>query len=256
MALYPIMHDLNLPEIVQPYTASLNTDISENDAMYFGNRHHYFSCGASALTCILHCLGMSGIEKPKIILDFGCGAGRVTRWLRAAFPEAIIHACDIREQDLEFVRQSCCATTWVSGIDIDCLVPLSSYDVIWIGSVFTHLSAELSTKLFDKLMDWLTPKGVLIFSVHGRFVLHRANTREDIYGLGDNWGKLTKSYKNTGFGYADYPMQDGYGISVSKSIWWINLVESRTDMRLVCLSERSWDQHHDVIAVQNTSWDD
>lgn len=255
MTLDPIVDDLTLPEIVRSYTASLNIDIFANDAMYAGNRHHYFSCGASALSCILHSLGAAGIEKPNEILDFGCGAGRVTRWLRAAFPEAIIHACDIREQDLEFVRRGCRATTWVSGIDVDALTPLGSYDVIWVGSVFTHLSADVSTKLFDKLKEWLNPKGVLIFSVHGRFVLHRANMGDNIYGLGENWGTLIKSYENTGFGYADYPLQDGYGISLSKSVWWINLIENRTGLRLACLTERAWDKHHDVIAVQNTNWD-
>lgn len=255
MTLDPIVYDLNLPEMVKPFIASLNTDISANDAMYAGNRHHYFSCGASALTCVLHSLGMSDIEKPNRILDFGCGAGRVTRWLRAAFPDAIIHACDIREQDLDFVRQSCRAETWVSGIDIDALEPPNSYDVIWVGSVFTHLSAEVSTNLFDKLMKWLTPKGLLIFSVHGRFVLHRANMGDNIYGLGESWGKLLVAYENTGFGYADYPLQNGYGISVSKSEWWINLIEKRIGMRLAFLSERAWDKHHDVIAVQNTNWE-
>jgi trans-aconitate methyltransferase len=255
MALDPIIADLKLAEIVRPYTASLNTDISPDDGMYAGNRHHYFSCGASALTCILHSLGVSGIAKPNRILDFGCGAGRVTRWLRASFPDAIIHACDIREQDLKFVKESCRAETWVSGIDVDALEPLNSYDVIWVGSVFTHLSAAVSTKLFDKLMKWLTPKGVLIFSVHGRFVLHRASAGDNIYGLGENWGELTGEYEKTGYGYADYPSQDGYGISVSKSTWWINLIEQRTGIRLVSLGERAWDQHHDVLAVQNANWD-
>ena len=106
--------------------------------MYHDNLHHYFSFGASALNCVLYSLGLSGIEKPNRILDFGCGTGRVTRWLRAAFPEAILHACDIREEDLEFVRRSYRATTWVSGIDIDALEVLSLYDIIWVGSVFTR----------------------------------------------------------------------------------------------------------------------
>jgi len=259
MALDPIINELNLPDIVKSYTASLTTDIFADDGMYVGNRHHYFSCGASALTCVLHALGVSGVEKPDTILDFGCGAGRVTRWLRAAFPEAMIHACDIRERDLEFVRHHFRATTWVSGTDVNALTPLGSYDVIWVGSVFTHLPADVSNNLFGKLMKWLAPKGVLIFSVHGRFVLHRANTGDNIYGLEKNWEKLLESYNNAGFGYADYPPEHGYGIgygvSVSKSTWWINLIENRAEMRLAFLSERAWDKHHDVIAVQNTNWD-
>jgi SAM-dependent methyltransferase len=250
-----MIDDLQLPERVRPYTASLNTDISEDDVMCQGNRHHYFSCGASALNCFLHALDIAGVEKPNSILDFGCGAGRVTRWLRVAFPESTIHACDIRENDLEFVRQYCYATTWVSGIDVEALAPLGLYDAIWVGSVFTHLSADVSTNLFDKLMNWLTPKGVLVFSVHGRFVLHRASTGDNIYGLGEEWGELLSSYEKTGFGYADYPLQNGYGISVSKSTWWINLIENRAEMRLVFLSEKAWDKHHDVIAVQKTNWD-
>lgn len=107
--------ELNLPKIVQPYAEYLNMEILPTDAMYAGNKHHYFSCGASALACVLHSHGISGNEKPNIILDFGCGAGRVTRWLRAAYPKAIIHACDLREQDLEFVQNICQATTWVFG---------------------------------------------------------------------------------------------------------------------------------------------
>lgn len=249
-----ILNDLKLPEMVRPYRFAVNTNISDSDAMYAGNAQHYFSCGASALACILHSIGISDIENPNAILDFGCGAGRVTRWLRAAFPKAIVHACDIRVQDLDFVRKSFSAETWISGLDIDALEPLCSYDVIWVGSVFTHLSAEVSTKLFDKLMKWLAPKGLLIFSFHGRFVLHRASSGDNIYGLGENWGKLLESYGHTGFGYSDYPLQNGYGISVTKSEWWINLIEKRFDMRLAFLSERVWDQHHDVIAVQNTEW--
>jgi SAM-dependent methyltransferase len=255
MPIDPIIEELKLPASVQPYTASLNSDISPEDGMYHGNRHHYFSCGASALLCIVHALGLSGISSPVQVLDFGCGAGRVTRWLRAAYPDAIIHACDIRERDLEFVKRSCNAATWVSGTDVAALKPMSSYDVIWVGSVFTHLSADVSTSLFDKLMKWLNPGGVLVFSVHGRFVLHRASTGDNIYGLGERWAALVKDYAKTGFGYADYPLQQGYGISLSKSTWWIDLIESRPGMRLTCLSERAWDSHHDVIAVQKAGWD-
>jgi SAM-dependent methyltransferase len=251
----PLIQQLNLPESLKPLTAALNTEIHSEDGMYAGNRHHYFSCGASALNCILHSIGMSQVANIETILDFGSGAGRVTRWIRAAFPQSIIHACDIRESDLMFLKQTFDATTWVSGIDVSALMPRGLYDVIWVGSVFTHLSADVSTRLFDKLLSWLKPNGILIFSVHGRFVLHRANSGDNIYGLGDRWNDLVESYQSTGYGYADYPSQNGYGISVSKSGWWINLIERRPESKLICMSERAWDHHHDIIAVQKTGWD-
>jgi len=240
LPLDPVLIDLKVPEIVQRYTASVHTEILPSDGMFQNDRYHYFSCGASALGCILHAIGISGIAKPNRILDFGCGAGRVTRWLRVAFPDAHIEACDIREGDLAFVKRYFSAKTWISGIDVANLNPPGSYDVIWVGSVFTHLSAETSTNLFNKLTEWLNPDGVLILSFHGRYVLHR-------------------DFVDNGYGYADYPKEfglgPGYGISLSKSAWWISLLESRTNIRLVCLTERVWDRHHDVIAVQKSNWD-
>jgi cyclopropane fatty-acyl-phospholipid synthase-like methyltransferase len=70
-----------------------------------GGHEHYFAVGKSALNVIQATLVLAGVNSPKTILDFGCGAGRVTRWLRAAFPDAKISACDTREEDLKFVRQ-------------------------------------------------------------------------------------------------------------------------------------------------------
>jgi SAM-dependent methyltransferase len=243
------INSLNLSENIKSYIPSLNTDIYCNDAMYHGNPHHYFSCGASALNCILNSLSLAAIGKPNRVLDFGCGAGRVTRWLRAAFTESCLHACDIRVDDLNFVADNFHAKTWVSGMDIDNLQTNVLYDLIWVGSVFTHLPATKSIDLFDKLTNWLLPNGSLVFSIHGRFVLNNANEENNFYAIGDDYKKIIDAYQKDGYGYADYPLQKDYGISVSKSTWWVDLIENRRDLHLSCLSERAWDKHHDVIAV-------
>src|SRR5712671_5242718 len=235
MPIEPALDDLVVPEIVQPYMASLNAEIHPDDGMFYGDRRHYFSTGASALACILHAVGLAGIARPKSVLDFGCGAGRVTRWLRVAFPHTSIHACDVREVDLAFVKRSFAVTTWISGTDVANLKPPGSYDVIWVGSVFTHLSVQTSGRLFHELMGWLPPDGFLIFSVHGRYVLRRADSGAYNYGVGDRWKKLVTDYSESGYGYADYPKEvglgPGYGLSLSKSAWWIDLIESDSNMR-------------------------
>jgi SAM-dependent methyltransferase len=241
----------NLPEATIPYARTISTEISKSDGMYQGNVSHYFSCGASALNCILSSLRLAGThQRWRTILDFGCGAGRVLRWIRAAFPESILYGSDVREQDLEFVRQTFNAITWTSGTRVVALESPAIYDLIWVGSVFTHLSEADSTSLFDKLLGWLAPDGVLIFSVHGRGAIRRDNEDPSKYGLGGNRHLALEALNERGYGYADYPGQKGYGISFSRLRWWINLIEGRSNVKLIFLSEEAWDNHHDVIGIR------
>lgn len=222
--------------------------LSPSDKMYAGNAVHYFSVGSSALENILAAVGIAKMQ-PASILDFGCGAGRVTRWIAAAFPQATIEGCDICAVDIKFVADTFNARTWQSGNDVAKLDPPSFYDLIWVGSVFTHLSKEASTNLFDKLVSWLNPNGVLIFTSHGR---HAASRGPNVgyYGIPAQWTKVIKASNRTGFGYADYHGMPGYGVSLAQLYWWASLVTSRQNLRLISMTEQSWDDHQDVIAVQ------
>jgi trans-aconitate methyltransferase len=67
------------------------------------NYGHYFSVGASALNTLLATISVAQTI-PKTILDFGCGGGRVTRWLRAAFPTADLVAREQRDKSLIMSR--------------------------------------------------------------------------------------------------------------------------------------------------------
>lgn len=225
--------------------------VSPEDGMYAGNDTHYLTCGASALNAISAALVLTHIQ-PQSVLDFGSGAGRVTRWLRAAYPEATIDVTDIRKGDLEFCASEFAARAWLSGTSIDLLEAPSSYDVIWVGSVITHLSGELTVQLIRKLFSWLRPNGVLVLSFHGRFARIRG-PQFHYYGLENTWAKVERDYLAGGFGYADYPSQSGYGISLTQLSWAANLVDCADDARLVLLSERAWDNHHDILALQRKS---
>ena len=56
---------------------------------------HYLSVGFSAMHIIVKALLTNLRRPPQSVLDFPCGSGRVTRHLRAMFPEAKIGACDL-----------------------------------------------------------------------------------------------------------------------------------------------------------------
>jgi SAM-dependent methyltransferase len=228
----------------------VNRTLSPDDKMFGGNSKHYFDVGSSALENIQSAVGIAKI-KPANILDFGCGAGRVTRWIAAGFPQAHIEGCDIREADIRFVADAFGVRTWQSDVDPAKLNPPSSYDLIWVGSVFTHLSKAASTELFDKLASWLNPGGVLVFTSHGRYAAS-AGSSLGYYGIASEWSRVVEDYTRSEFGYADYEGTPSYGVSLTQLYWWAGLITSRGSLRLISMTEQGWDNHQDVIAVQRT----
>ena len=52
--------------------------------------------------------------------------------------------------------------------------PPLSFDLIWAGSVMTHLSAEVTTNLLRRFASWLNPGGLAVAaSMHGPHVRQR-----------------------------------------------------------------------------------
>lgn len=99
-------------------------------------------------------------------LDFGCGPGRVSRHLAGRREVAELWGADV---DAE-------AITWAaahlpgrySRIDADPPTPLpaSHFDVVYAGSVFTHLDEERQLRWVTELHRILRPGGLLIASTH------------------------------------------------------------------------------------------
>jgi SAM-dependent methyltransferase len=92
------MRPLILPEGF-PFP-NLITELSPKDTMFDGRADHYLRVGLSALEAIE--AGMFGAPEPQTILDLPCGFGRVTRMLRARYPEAAITVCDLDRPGVDF----------------------------------------------------------------------------------------------------------------------------------------------------------
>lgn len=224
--------------------------LSDDDRMFEGSVRHYLECGASALTVLHAAATLAGIRAPGAILDFGAGAGRVTRWLRAHWPEARIAAADLRAQDLDFCAAEFGATTWLAGTDIAALQAPERYDLVWAGSVLTHLPEPAAVALLARMLSWCRPEGVVVASLHGRHVLGRGAEAE-WYGVAEGWPGILRDAAGPGaYGYADYPGQPGYGIAACRPAWVAAQVEAMAGARLVLFGERLWDGHHDVVALQ------
>jgi SAM-dependent methyltransferase len=244
--------DAGSAEIGIATLANLVLSASPDDQMFdTSDPHAYLKCGASALKVISACLSLAEHSSADRILDFGCGHGRVMRWLRAAYPSAQITGTDVNESGVNFCAGAFGSIPIVSGYDFNNLPNYGENSLIWAGSVFTHLKEAASRALLNDFLSWLAPNGVAIFSSHGRSVVTRLVEYHFPYMMGGKNAPLLAGYYGPrAYGYAPYPETPEYGISLTSPTWFWDELKGRDDVRLVMYSERAWDYHHDIVAIQ------
>jgi ubiquinone/menaquinone biosynthesis C-methylase UbiE len=102
------------------------------------------------------------------ILDFGCGCGRVLRWLMMRFPSTEFYGADVDEEAIRWcVRNLKPAQFEISKPRPPLPYPDSLFDAVYCISVFTHLDEEMQDAWFKELKRILRPNGILMFTVHG-----------------------------------------------------------------------------------------
>jgi SAM-dependent methyltransferase/predicted O-methyltransferase YrrM len=225
--------------------AGVDTRVSPHDTMYVGNGAHYFSVGASALRCI-ESLAPSG---PRRVLDMPCGHGRVLRFLKQRYPDAALVACDLDEDGVQFCAERFGAEPVRSSADLTSLALPGPFDLIWCGSLATHLDALAVGALLALLGASLAPGGVAVVTTHGDLVAERLRSGESTYQLSPEAARaVLASYDARGFGYADYQWSPGYGVSVSSRDW-IEAAAARAGLKVAHFAVRGWDDHQDVAAL-------
>lgn len=241
-----------LKEFLNINTSDVVREISALDDMYQGNEDHYFHVGRSALKCIKLALLSSGKESSDVkqILDFPCGYGRVLRVLKVAFPAAQMTACDLDRNGVDFCKENFDAAPVYSDKNLENVVLQKKFDLIWVGSLFTHLDKIQWPLFLDFFNKSLNPGGILAFTTQGRCSAGKLRNSESTYGLEttNKINKLLNNFDNDGFGYSSYFHSDDYGISLSSPSFVLNMLEQQHNLRIVMCLEKGWDNHQDVIA--------
>jgi hypothetical protein len=223
--------------------------ISAHDEMFEGNLDHYMRVGESAMQSILAALRAAGRDRCDAILDLPSGHGRVLRWLRAKFPEARITACDLNREGVDWCAERFGARPVYSVPDIRGLQVEEVYDLIWCGSLLTHLDWSHWGTFLNFFSTHMTPGGVLIFTTQGRLSAEWLHTGRVDYGLKpDVIAGIVEDYRRCGFGYRNYWHSKEYGISIAAPWRVMDLLQSLPEMRVVGYAEAAWDQHQDVVA--------
>ena len=105
------------------------------------------------------------------MLDFACGYGRLLRFLSLVMPSENLFASELQIDALTFVTREFGVTGLPSHADPQQFQPARKFDFIWVASLFSHLPESLFDAWLARLIDVLTPNGVLCFSVRDSSLL-------------------------------------------------------------------------------------
>lgn len=214
------------------------------------NPEQYFDLGRRALELIhfssVHC------DKPHYpaILDLPCGHGRVLRWLRAHYGYAHITACDLDRDGVDFCAQQFNATPVYSQPDLHQLPFTAQFDLIWVGSLVTHLRQDRWLATLDCLVKWTNECGVIIFSTQGRTAASllakgRKNVAENI-----DKATLLADFARTGFAYQRYfesNAEEDYGFALTSPEWITRALQRYPNIILRAYLEEAWGMQDVVI---------
>jgi SAM-dependent methyltransferase len=250
-----------------------DAEISPNDMM-FDTSEHYLKVILSALKLLDYAgsRGFTPAAGPRTILDLPCGYGRVTRGLRSRFPDADISVCDIDRGAVDFCARKFEATGVYGTKDFERMEMGRSFDLIWVGSLVTHFTADQTIKFIRCMRRHLSDDGLLILTtlagtVHLPFATwnkvqsgYRKNKllRKDFVTTIKDWqmkfnilSNMHRQLRAFGYGYEDDPRFPGTGYGHSLiSRRWIEEVLAGEACCMVDYVERGWDNYRDVIFVK------
>lgn len=214
----------------------------------------YWEVGESAANVILGAIGTSFLSRVDNVLDLPCGHGRVLRHLKALFPNARMTACDLDESGVDFCAKTFGADPVVSKPDLADVDFARQFDLIWMGSLFTHTSEQTTRRWLKHVSEFVSDTGIIVATFHGRKSIIVNETNPYISRV--SWENIMKGYRETGYGYDDYPageshtyIDSSYGVSLSKPQKIIEIAQEIAGLKVYSYTESGWADHQDVLVI-------
>lgn len=137
-------------------------------------------------------------EKPRQILEWGCGVGGIIRHLPTfSDPGSMMYGCDVNESMIKW------DTAHIEGVSfsINSFHPPTRYqaemfDLVYGISIFTHIGAQEQEGWIKEIHRILKDGGVFLFTTHGNNFFHQL-TRQEQNEVNSN-GAYTRPYRKKG----------------------------------------------------------
>jgi SAM-dependent methyltransferase len=188
-------------------------------------------------------------------LDFGCGYGRVIRFLLRRVPPHRVSGVDVIGDAVGFCAREFGVWASLVGSDFD-TIELGEFDFVFAISVMTHIPPDAAVAFLRFIRRATKPGGIAMFTTQGEACLH------DIAGqfsprYADRAATIRESYARDGMAYVPYGYykDDRYGLSwYSREFVDDNLCKiSHGDMRRVWYRPDGLHPgHQDVHAFRRT----
>src|SRR5215212_481282 len=219
--------------------AEVIRDVMPGDPMYKWSPELYWEVGEKAVSLIRDAVEAAEISAVETVLDFGCGAGRVMRFLRAEYPDAVLTGVDIRQPGLTFCAKSFGAKVIRSGPDLAKVTLDGSYDVIWCGSLLTHVNLRnwlAALRLWRPILS-----GVLLFTTLGPNAaagIRNGSLVDDL--VGEERESILADYERDGFGFVPNLLKElDYGECLAAPDWTKQRLEE-AGFELLSYREAAW----------------
>lgn len=227
--------------------------ISPNDQMLVEDRRQqYFRWGLSAISYLDGVRALSGAPRePRTILDVPCGYGRVLRMFKARYPDAELTACDADPDAVAFCGSTFGVRTIVSPGPPEQLDLERRYDLIWVGSLFSHLDRPTWRSFLRVFTRHLEPGGLLAITTNGRTIARESRRGRTAWpGALPDTEALYETFARDGFAYQSFPASRDYGISLSLPSVLCMEVEQVPGLAVRAATEAGWNDRQDIVVAQ------
>jgi SAM-dependent methyltransferase len=164
-----------LPKVTRPEGAELPIPPPELWLGYGRSTEEYLAFGRANVETMLELLRASGtsFDPGTRILDFGCGAGRMIRWLATLATQCEVWGSDISAEHIVWCTQNLAPPFHFLVNTIQPHLPFEDryFDWVYAGSVFTHIDDLAMTWLLE-LRRLLRAGGKLYVTIHDRHSIH------------------------------------------------------------------------------------